>query len=792
MTEYKLCARDFTGKPVKAFHVRPIAIEAPTAKVADPSHHVIIVDRSGSMYGSIEDVRSQVRKILTLDEFNKPELRVSLISYSSKGDVTTHFKRVPIQAVMASGSRELQEVDRLRATSMTCISQSLKVAETLVDDADVTAISLHTDGFANDTSPTQEYRDIDFAVSSLRKHPRVMVNTIAYGGWCDYNLLSRIANELSGSCVQAGAIRDVYKALYDTTKLLASGTVSALEVPCGTLQTVLYACPAEKKFLGSEGSTLMVRGVGASPSYAFVLTPMSVEEYLRSGIADATGEMSFLFARYLLSVGRVNDAKYVLISTRRKDLIESHYKALSVTDIKSLASDLELELDPSVGGKREFFKDFGVGTTGPSIDAIMGVVRAHAHSLEINIKALLGSYKRRGVKRVAGVRNADGSLKVPEFRTVIREKSDWIPVSGVEINRASPNINLRVVQDVDLVRTETSEVISRVAGINLKLQDFKNYTIVGDGSVSVPTLTFRTGSKATYEALHAIGAVEGTFRPGEPFTVDLLSRPLVDFGATFDLDRSIVEKIFENGVASKFFEAMLKEKSGDLTPEQIQELGTYNITKGLNFSPPTTTSYTSLEDAISKGEVDTRLSYKIDVGTTDILSLSSFYSGNDYLQRRYTAKTTSGQEIAKPKMPMFLDPSITFSEKVLSARTKLGNEDAIQMKALQGLMAARATLLMHSESEILTLMENTTESVDTLFRKHIIPLAFYIGASGLVPESLGATKMTYEEFSAKYPQTSVEKAARDEGTFYVLPNGVVVTVYTKAEHFSTTPILSDD
>lgn len=792
MPEFKLCTRDFTGKPVKAFVVRPVAISASTAKVADPSHHVIIVDRSGSMYGSIGDVRSQVRKILTLDEFNKPELRVSLISYSSKGDVTTHFKRVPIQTVMAAGSRELQEVDRLQATCMTCISQSLRVAETLVDDADVTAISLHTDGFANDTSPTQEYRDIDFAIGALRKHPRVLVNTIAYGSWCDYNLLSRIANEMSGACVQAGSIREVYKALYDTTKLLASGATTALEIPCGALQTALYACPSEGKFLGSEGSTLMIRGAGPSPSYAFVLTPMSVEEYLRSNLGEATCEMAFLFARYLLSVGRVNDAKYVLISTRRKDLIEPHYKALSVTDIKSMASDLEREIDPSMDGNREFFKDFGVGTTGPSIDVIMGVVRAHAASLEINLKNLLGSYKRRGIKRVAGVRNADGSLTVPEFSTKTREKSDWVPVSGVEINRASPNINIRVVQDVDLVRTETSEVISRVAGINLKLKDFKNYTIVGDGSVSVPSLTFRTGSKATYEALLAIGAVDGPFKPGEPFKVDLISRPLVDFGRTFSIDKSTVETIFENGVASKFLEAMFKEKSGDLTPEQIQELGTYNITKGLNFSPPTTTSYTSLEDAIAKGEVDTRLSYKIDVGTTDILSLASFYSGNAYLQRRYVAKNGNGVEIAKPTMPLFLDPTVTFEEKVLSARTKLGNEDGIQMKALQGLMASRDKLLKHSESEVLTMMENATDIVDILYRNHIVPLAFYIGASGLVPESLEATRMTYEEFNAKYPHTSVEKAAKDEGTFYVLPSGVVITVYTKAEHFSTSALTSED
>jgi hypothetical protein len=78
-------------------------------------------------------------------------------------------------------------------------------------------------------------------------------------------------------------------------------------------------------------------------------------------------------------------------------------------------------------------------------------------------------------------------------------------------------------------------------------------------------------------------------------------------------------------------------------------------------------------------------------------------------------------------------------------------------------------------------VDNAIEAIYDRIR----PLAFYIGATGLIPDGLDAKTMTADQFAAAYPDAKLSKAEKEEGTFFVLPNGVVITVYVKGEYFST-------
>ena len=80
----KFALRNFKGTPTRYFRVEAEDLTAQaTVEVRKPSHHILVLDRSGSMYGDIGDVKSTVEKLLTLSEFRDPTLKVSLISYSS-------------------------------------------------------------------------------------------------------------------------------------------------------------------------------------------------------------------------------------------------------------------------------------------------------------------------------------------------------------------------------------------------------------------------------------------------------------------------------------------------------------------------------------------------------------------------------------------------------------------------------------------------------------------------------------------------------------------------------------
>jgi len=78
----------------------------------------------------------------------------------------------------------------------------LVAAEALVRADETTCISLHSDGYANDASPTLEMRDIADAVTSLEGYPGVFVNTVVYRSWSDFCTLSAIANYVIDLLIQ--------------------------------------------------------------------------------------------------------------------------------------------------------------------------------------------------------------------------------------------------------------------------------------------------------------------------------------------------------------------------------------------------------------------------------------------------------------------------------------------------------------------------------------------------------------------------------------------------------------
>jgi len=70
------------------------------------------------------------------------------------------------------------------------------------------------------------------------------------------------------------------------------------------------------------------------------------------------------------------------------------------------------------------------------------------------------------------------------------------------------------------------------------------------------------------------------------------------------------------------------------------------------------------------------------------------------------------------------------------------------------------------------------------YASYVVPLAFYVGATGLVPDSLASKAMTAEQLTDKHPQCKLGKAEK-EGTYYEISPGVLLGVFTTAEHFTT-------
>jgi hypothetical protein len=767
------------------------------------------------MYGDLPDLKTMVEKLLTLGEFDDPMLRVSLISYSSQGDVKLHFSHVTVADVMKTASPYLQEVRSLRATAMTCISQGLTMAETVIDDKEVICITLHSDGFANDASPSAEARAILAATDKLKKHPNIFVNTIAYRDYCDFGLLSSISNALSGVCIQAKNIKQVYDALYGSTAMLAGSMAPALEAGIGEADYVTFVSKAARKVLGSMES-IVVRGLGAKDDRVlYRYYEINEAQYDKLSCPETLGSPSggaiFAYARTQISEGHLNAAKYALVASKRDTLLNKHFRALVSSDVAAFAADTEDYLfgtsDESVGS------NYGLSTKGPSVLRVLSVLDKHTKSLSVNLKTLLAGYKRRGLKRVPGVRQEDGTLQPPTVESRYRTAGEeWVSVNGFEINRNTATINMLVSQAIDLFPQSGNTRIASVAGVALdSLKAFNNYTLVGDGLLNVNQLMLRTSDKRCFKELSDLGIVTGEYEPNAAFAVDFSALPLVDYDTNFDsVEPDEVRSLAKLTVLSKILSGMFKGESLSLTSDQIAELKKNYLSPALYFSPPTTNEYKDLKEAIAQGKIDTRLSYKIDVGIPVLTAVTKLKSGNDYLQRRFTAEFL-GKSVEKPTLDQIVQPSTVWGIKKLTGRTQLDEVDNLSYPIYEGLFGLGST---DEISRILKLAgcvdpglflktihggdrdKAATAVADALhfvnqaiesFYDRIRPLAFYVGATGLVPDTLNAKALTAEQFATQFPDAKLSKAEKEEGTFFVLPNGLVLTIYVKAEHFTVTP-----
>ena len=682
---HHLALRNFLGEITKVYEYERTAPPAAPAKVRVPSHHIAILDVSGSMYGDLPSVRSIVEKVFTAQEFTDPSMLITLLSYASNGDCRMHFHRRTVAEVMAPGSTHLQEIRNLATRGLTGISQALRHAEKLIDDKEITAISLHTDGYANDPSPFQEHKAILELCDKIAQHPNTFCNTVGYRSYCDYPLLTTIALKLSGKAIHATSAAEVYTALHGVQAQLAGSMTPAVEAAKGDASFVAVVSYPDRKLVGGTES-VVARGLSAAESvfiYRFWEIPKEqYDEGRQTGCAA-----NLVFSRLMLGLGRYNQAKYALVGLRWVDMLTKHARALTAPQIAAMIQDVEHELfDMETAAFHQHSDTYGLPNLHlPTVPEVLAMIGKYAKGTEIAIPP--GTYKRRGLKRVPGAR-VDGAFVPAKYR--LKPKggaTGFFPVSGVEFNRSNATVNLRVIQDGDLVDVATDAVVDQVAGIKLDLKDYKMYTVVGDGEVNLSALMLTSTDKRLVRWLKdtLFQGAEVRYPAGytEMFTLPLDRLPVASYTAVPHAPTAaIINDLFALTVVQKILAGLLKSSSVRYTDEQILALKQHYVTPAGYFSGPTTTPYADLRAAVDAGEVDVRVSTSVEFGTTEILGTGDLYSGNEYLQRRFVA-TVGGEELVKPTLLDWWKEGVQFSEKKLSARTTLGPVDELTFPLYQ-------------------------------------------------------------------------------------------------------------
>ncbi|NDE14986.1 VWA domain-containing protein [bacterium] len=789
----KFALYDFTGTPKEFYFVDEVEVPKP---VLEPtvSHHVVIVDRSGSMYSAMKDTRAMVEKVMVAEEFTNSELLLTLISYSSKGDFTLHFGRKKVSEVLDPNNGFVDQIRSIQATCLTSVSGALEESLKHVVAGETTAVSIHTDGWFNDSSPAAEAKLVDKWIKTVQKDfPNVYANTIAYGSWSDFKTLDRISQSLSGKTVIAKTVKQVFDALHDTTALLAGRVLPAIHVPKEDSDFLAVHNVTQKKVNGNTVD-FAVKGVGPDDvTKLYRFKKVTQERWDKDKRVEAIGSDAtpvYVFARSLLAVGRLNDAKYALCGTGDQTLLRQHYKDLTSEALAGFADDL----DKRIGGDFDGLvasTSKGLGSSAGSVAELCQVLERHRKDFTLNLTETLKGYKRRSVKRLAG--EWVNSTFVPSStRLVPTDDAATVSVATFEINNSNATINMQVMRTADLYKDGVH--VASVAGKKLDLREIRAYTLVGDGEVNLPSLTLKISSKKLHAALVEGGWLTGDFDHTVEYTIDLTGLAAVPFsqGVKFppsDTFEHLMMLTVKRGLLSACLGG--SAKADEWTPEQLEELKSHDLSASLNYNPKTTNPYTDLTVAISAGEIDSRTKFNVTLGDSRMVSVSSLYSANEYLARRFSVKGSDPAEcdkdgnLKKPKLTDIVNGA-AFSVKTLSARTKLNAIDDIMMPMFEQFMSAGFDGISRTSHRIdmVEALRTTEEEIEAFYASLIRPVAMYIGATGLIPEGWQVDVMDGEGLVAKFPEIDVAKKQKEEGTFFV--NGsLVVGVFPEVAYFST-------
>lgn len=749
------------------------------------SHHILVVDRSGSMYSDIEALKQSIEQSLAVESMTKDETLVSLISFSTHGDVTLHWSKVSVSKIMELNQPYLNILRGIKATYLTGISQALHMALQQVDLGQTTGITLFTDGYANSPSSYEENKNLDAFVLKASEAPGLFLNCIGYRDWCDWPRLNAMSNALSGKTLKANSFKDVLSAMRDTQTLLSGNVRPSITVQTDKEKMVL-AINRTTGQVNLATESITIRGASSEDNvevYSVARSPKDMT--IPKGLHVLEKDSAYLFGALSVGYTNVSDlraAKELLFASGNKTLWEEHQAAITPSSLTSMLSDLTAWVK---AGKNE---DYEMGrNTRPKFSLFTLAEEINSlprNSIGLPSEEFYKNYRRRSVKKMPGTREEDGTITPPRAELVAKEGARRY-VSGMSFNDSDASVQLNTHKEMNVKRLSDGQIFREVKFVALdKIRDYRDYTLISSGERNVEVLPLEVYNKQAWEALQKY------VRPSEVRDFELggvIRIPLKRFRMDVDEapELSVIQTALENKFRAtamvKAYSAMVnKEEASPYTPEQVEALKELHLTPALYFSAPSTNPYVDRDEAIAKGEIDSYTRYRVNFGTTSILSTGEFRSGNAFLKRRYVTTNSNGEVVKDAKLDTYLQGA-TYS-LVTNSKAKDTAADKIMAREFDSILLTGEKLTNEELSATLKNYKDLLEVSNEIFR----PLVMEIGCTGLLPADLGSLFKRYEpeEFSTKFG-VSLGKDEK-EGVFYVEEtSGIVISISPETSWYST-------
>lgn len=797
------------------FRTDEVGINAPKPTPAK-ADLVAIIDRSGSMWGEIDNVKSGLSKLLGVHEVlgGGVDLTLSLISYSSNGDCLKHFERVPMDKA-TTDKTVASQIESIRSTGLTGMSQAVHMAKTLKQPGRVLYVVLMSDGYCNDPGVRSEQVGSTKAVDEIVAGGGI-VSTLCYGGYADFAFLNGLATAGKGVCLRAGSAKEFYVAMETGARAAANLQAQAIVLSADGAEIVVCIDPQAKTIMSAVGGKdLVLTSLPSPDAKAYRFTKADVNHAGPASTSEESALAALLAARAMLDHGDVSRAKEFVIGSSSLDA-RKFWRALTSAEQR----DLTTAIDAVLFGDAPVSLDstLSVIPPGASILDVFGVMEEYKPgTFQVHLPSLKGSYQRRTVPRIAGTMESDGTIK-PFPYDLVGDGSEWANVTGIVLSRTSPNASIQTTLPAYLKDERTGEGVAKIGPVDLtgKLRMVRNYTIIGDGSVLTDKARFKVNDRRAREALTALGVQVNA----ETWEVEIdFSKMAVASKDPGDCLPSATEmnRMLSASALAKLLAAVKPEgESAEYDTATVASLKEHGLTPALNFSPPTTVPYADRKKALADGVIDTRVGYEVFVGTSAMPQLlKDLYGGNEFIKRRFEAKL-GGSDVAKEFLSgaLLLDGAV-FAPKALTARTKLNEADDVAYKVNCGALgvsesgaeaalmdaltfaygdkaAAQAAADMIAQvrtgrmdrataiGEIEGIRRRIEGAIARFWAAHVSPVVMYTGGTGTVPASLRAKQVDAASING-----SLSKAMKDEGVFFTTPGGLLITVVASQEDVPT-------
>lgn len=200
-------------------------------EINQPIHYIQILDRSGSMYGLINDLIEDCKKTISSMKEND---YYSIIWFSSPGEFRTILKGIKNNENTKETSFKV--LDSIKSViGSTCFSEPIKEVKTIIEELNIigpkTSVTLFTDG--QSVTPWSEFEENNRVESILNsiKDKIISFNTIGYGNYCNEKLLQKWSSISDfGEFNHSSKIEDYHEIFNNNAEKARNLELSKLEV----------------------------------------------------------------------------------------------------------------------------------------------------------------------------------------------------------------------------------------------------------------------------------------------------------------------------------------------------------------------------------------------------------------------------------------------------------------------------------------------------------------------------------------------------------------------------------